>query len=192
MTIKPSHMLFTCIAACASILTTLGCEEKPNSPATPAPKPQATGTPSPAPTTSAPTASTPASTNNHADHAHAPGDTHAHDHTDGHSHGPTTLLGKQSIAGFSITASRDGTVSPGGDAAVDFLITSDSSKPAAVRCWIGTQDAKGSIKAKAALEGAQWHTHVEVPNPLPPESKLWVELEDANAQKHTLAFDLKS
>lgn len=117
------------------------------------------------------------------DHDHAPGD-------DGHSHGPTTQLGEQTVDGFTIKASRDGAVTAGGDAPIDVWVTG-GGEVSAVRFWIGTQDAKGSVKARAELERDHWHTHAEVPSPLPPGSKLWVEIEAAQGKKTIAGFDLK-
>lgn len=111
--------------------------------------------------------------------------------TDGHGHGPSTALGEQASGGFTIRASREGDVKAGGDVPIDVRVTGGTGKPAAVRFWIGTQDATGSVKAKAALEKDDWHTHVEIPNPLPADSKLYVELESDKGEKTVVSFDLK-
>ena len=133
-------------------------------------------------------------------------DDHAHDAGDGHgtsppgssseshggdAHGPTTELGDQTADGFVIKASSDGDVTPGKDAPVDVWVSGGSAKVVAVRFWIGTRDAKGSVRAKAELEKDNWHTHAEVPNPLPPDSMLWVEVESDGDKKTVVGFDLK-
>lgn len=123
-------------------------------------------------------------------HDHKDGDDH--DHNDGHGHGPKTDLGTQSAGGLSIAAAREGGVTPGGEASFDITVTGGAGKPAAVRVWVGAQDGKGSVKGKAEAEGDGWHAHAEVPKPLPAGSKLWVEVETASGQKHTVGFDLKS
>lgn len=139
-------------------------------------------------------------------HDHKPGDKHDHksgdghdhkdgddhDHKDGHGHGPKTELGSQTAAGMTITAIREGDVTPGGEATFDISVTGGTAKAAAVRLWVGAQDAKGSIKAKGEAEGDGWHAHVEVPKPLPAGSKLWVEVEAAGGEKQVVGFDLKS
>jgi hypothetical protein len=125
-------------------------------------------------------------------HDHKDGDGHDHDHKDGHGHGPKTELGSQSAGGMTIVAAREGEVTPGGDATFDIGVTGGAGKPAAVRVWVGTQDGKGSIKGKAEAEGDGWHAHAEVPKPLPAGSKLWVEVETAKGEKHTVGFELKS
>lgn len=135
------------------------------------------------------------------DHDHAAGDGHDHgddhDHADApangddHGHGATTALGELVVDGMTIRASRDGAITPGSDAAIDVWVTGSTAPVAAVRFWVGTQDAKGSVKAKAELEKDNWHTHVEVPNLLPEASKLWVEVETDAGAKSLASFDLK-
>lgn len=92
---------------------------------------------------------------------------------------------------MTVRALRDGDITPGGEVAIDVAMTSATAKIAAVRLWIGTQDAKGSVKAKAELEKDSWHTHVEVPIPLPEASMLWVEVETDAGAKSLASFDLK-
>lgn len=108
----------------------------------------------------------------------------------GHS-GESIELGTVEVAGHSVRASRDkSAITAGGDSPVDVWI--DGGKDVTVvRLWIGMADAKGSLKVKADLEDGHWHTHVEVPDPLPAQSKLWVEFEAKDGQKQTASFDLK-
>ncbi len=126
-------------------------------------------------------------------------DDHAHDARDaGHTHGADAVaLGEVTSGKFTITASRDkGDVIAGKDMAFDVVITAkDGAKIAAVRFWIGTEDGKGSVKAKAEIEDpkdpTRWHTHAEVPSPLPAASKFWCEVEDDKGGKVLSSFDLK-
>jgi hypothetical protein len=124
----------------------------------------------------------------------------ADDHGHGHGHGGAAIpLGEQTIGSFTTKATRDeGEIVAGGDAAFDVTITpaaGATTKAAAVRFWIGTQDAKGSVKAKAEIEDAKdpnrWHVHVEIPNPMPAGSKLWVEIEDDKGSTVAGSYDLK-
>ena len=128
----------------------------------------------------------------HAGHdTHKGHDTHAgHDAHDAHPGGAVTQLGEQSVGGFTIKASRDGVLTAGGEAPVDVWITGSSAKVTVVRFWIGTQDAKGSVKAKAELEKDNWHTHVEVPKTLPTGSKLWVEIVPSAGENIVAGFEL--
>lgn len=160
----PTFTLVVALGIPAFVMPISGCERKSESP-TPA-----------------------ASTDGH---AHRPGDGHNHDHDHDHDHGPTTQLGEQVAGGFTVRASRDGDIAPGGDAPIDVWITGGAGRPTAVRFWIGTQDARGSIKARAELEKDNWHTHAEVPDPLPAGSMLWVEIETGAGEKTVVGFDLK-
>jgi hypothetical protein len=134
--------------------------------------------------------------------AQAPAPTNAPkpaDHNAGHG-GTVVQLGTSTIGGFEIKATRDeGQIVAGKDAPIDVTVTTApgaTAKVTAVRFWIGTEDAKGSVKAKAEIENPaepnRWHTHAEVPNPLPAGSKLWVEVEDDKGGKSMGSFDLKA
>lgn len=122
------------------------------------------------------------------DHDHDHGD-HDHDHDHGdeahgptmddHGHGETVELGDGTIGSFTIRASRDGEVAAGGELPVDVWIEGTDSIDA-VRFWVGTEDAKGSIKARADLEGDHWHTHVAVPAVLPDGAALWIEIQSGD------------
>lgn len=132
-------------------------------------------------------------------------DEHGHEHANegteaGGGHGGEVIeLGTTRIGDLNVRASRDkGEIKPGGDAPIDVWLTTADGKPAiatAVRFWIGTEDAQGSVKAKADIEDPKqpnhWHTHVEVPDPLPAGSKLWIEIEHQDGKKSLCSFDLK-
>lgn len=124
------------------------------------------------------------------DHDHAAGD---HDHAaahDSHAHGVVIELGETEAGGFRIKASRDGDVKAGADTPIDVWVNGGKAGNA-VRFWIGTEDAKGSVKAKAEVEVDHWHTHAEVPDPMPAGTKLWVEIEGDDGAKAVASFDLK-
>ena len=150
------------------------------------------------PTKSAATAS---AKDDHAGHDHAGHDHAGHDHAADETHaelaaeddhGATTTLGEQAAGGFTLKASRDGDLVAGKEAPIDIDVQG-AGKVAAVRFWIGVEDGAGSMKAKAELEHTtNWHTHAEVPNPLPAGAKLWVEIEAEGGAKYVVSFDLKS
>ena len=127
-------------------------------------------------------------------HAHADGSTRAP-----HSDAPATTpaehgripIGETTEAGLKLVATQDAPVKPGGEGAFDVVIT--GGKPKAVRFWVGTEDARGSVKAKADEETENtWHTHVEVPDPLPAGSKFWAEIEPGTGPAFKVSFDLKA
>jgi len=107
--------------------------------------------------------------------------------------GEVIALGTTKIGDFEVRASRhEAEFKPGGDAPIDVWIDGGVGKGVTVvRFWIGAQDAKGSIKAKADIEDGKWHTHVEIPSPMPAESRLWVEVEESGGKKTVGSFDLK-
>jgi hypothetical protein len=129
------------------------------------------------------------------DHSHD-GD-HAHDHDHDHAkagsmdkddgHGETVQMGEQKAGPFTVKVSRDGDIKAGGDVPVDIWVDG-GAKGKAVRFWFGTEDGKGSIKAKCEVEVDQWHTHGEVPDPLPEGSKLWIEIEGEDGTKTVVGF----
>ena len=117
----------------------------------------------------------------------------AHDDHEGedHAEGELTSLGTGAVGTLQVEAKQEGALTPGGETGFEVVLPSGAPKPKAVRLWVGTADAEGSAKAKADAEGADaWHVHVEVPEPLPPGSKLWVELEPDAGPKVTGSFDL--
>jgi hypothetical protein len=120
----------------------------------------------------------------------------AHDQPAAHS-GKIIELGTRSIGPFSVRASRDdGAIKAGGDAPIDVWLTGSEAKVIAVRFWIGTESADGSVKAKADIENPaqpnHWHTHAEVPSPMPAGAKLWVEIEIEGQGKQVGSFDLSA
>jgi hypothetical protein len=141
-------------------------------------------------------AATPAKADDHG-HDHGPSGEHAAPKA-GHG-GAVIALGEQTIGSFSAKATRDeGQIVAGKDAPIDVTVTpvaGATTKAVAVRFWIGTQDAKGSVKAKAEIEDPKdpnrWHVHAEIPNPMPTGSKLWVEIEDDKGGTVAGSYDLK-
>lgn len=173
MLTNPIFPTALCLVAIATLSTSAGCEEK---------KPAAVP-------------SAPSKTGDHGPGG-AAGDRHAPDAGHG---GAVVALGEQTIGSFSATATRDeGQIVAGKDAPIDVTVTpaaGATAKVVAVRFWIGTQDARGSVKAKAEIENPaepnRWHVHAEIPNPMPPGSKLWVEIEDDTRSTSVGSFDLK-
>lgn len=113
--------------------------------------------------------------------------------------GAVVELGDTTLGVFRVRATRnEGEIKAGGDAPIDVWLTggSGSEKVPAVRFWIGTQDAKTSVKAKASIENPKepnhWHAHVEVPNPIPTDSRLWVEIELDGGRTTSASFALKN
>lgn len=54
----------------------------------------------------------------------------------------------------------------------------------AVRLWVGPEDASGVMVAKAETEYDYYHGHVEMPNPIPADARLWIEIEAPDGTTH--------
>ena len=119
--------------------------------------------------------------------------------TAGHG-GKVIPLGESVIGSFDVMVTRDvGEIVAGKDAPIDVTVTpvaGSTITAVAVRFWIGTENAIGSVKAKSEIENPaepnRWHTHADVPNPFPVGSMLWVEIENENGERVIGSFDLKS
>jgi len=132
-------------------------------------------------------------TAHHDDHDHD-GHDHGHDHHgddqgSGHGHGDAVELGTVTIGSLTVVASREGDVVAGESVPVDASITGGEVE--VVRFWIGSEDGRGSLKAKADREEGGWHTHVEVPDPLPADARLWIELERSGGERSLASLDLR-
>jgi len=142
------------------------------------------------------------STANDHGHDHGPGGEHTSESSSGHApgHGGAVIqLGEKVIGSFNTKATRDeGAIVAGKDAPIDVTVTptaGSTAKAVAVRFWIGTQDAKGSVKARAEIEDPndpnRWHTHAEIPNPIPSGAALWVEIEDDKGGTSAGSFEMR-
>ncbi|MBI2421448.1 MAG: hypothetical protein HYV27_01375 [Candidatus Hydrogenedentes bacterium] len=54
---------------------------------------------------------------------------------------------------------------------------------AAVRVWVGPEDATGVMVVKTEIENDYHHGHVEMPNPIPAGAKLWIEIETPTGER---------
>ncbi len=58
-----------------------------------------------------------------------------------------------------------------------FNIRITGGEVAAVREWVGPEDASGVVVVKTEIENDYHHGHVEMPNPIPSDALLWIEIE---------------
>jgi len=110
-------------------------------------------------------------------------------------HGNALSLGTTTAGGLTLAASQDNPIKAGGEGAFDLKVTGypAGGKPKAVRFWVGVESGEGSTPARATEETPDnWHTHVEVPAPLPAGAKFWAEVEPASGEKFKVSFALKS
>ena len=125
----------------------------------------------------------------------AKGDDHDHDHdhpkgAKGDAHeGEKHDLGTQQAGSYTLKATRIGEMKSGGEAVFEIAVSGGTSKPTALRAWVGTETGAGSAKAKGEAGENDYDVHIEVPDPLPANSKLWVELE-VPAGRQKASFNL--
>jgi hypothetical protein len=110
------------------------------------------------------------------------------DHGD-HGHGEGGALGTATIGAWTVTVS--GEVKAGAEAHLDIKLSGSTAKASAVRFWVGAHDGKGAMKGKAEGTGPEYHAHVDVPNPIPADAKLWIEIDDGKGGKSVGGFAIK-
>ena len=112
-------------------------------------------------------------------------DGHGHDHGHHHDHGAAAPVGAVVLAGATVAVGVAGAVKPGAEVHVELALTPAQPAPKAVRIWNGSESGRGSVRARAgALKrtpGA-YAAHVEVPSPLPADSRIWVSVEPASGE----------
>ncbi|MHC4661839.1 MAG: hypothetical protein ACYS8W_09135 [Planctomycetota bacterium] len=98
--------------------------------------------------------------------------------------GEKHFLGAVTVGEYEISVNQFGEAKAGGETVFEVELESDNA-PSRVRVWVGTADAKGSIKclAKKDSDGMCFDAHVELPDPLPEKSKLWIETENKEKKK---------
>jgi len=64
-----------------------------------------------------------------------------------------------------------------------FNLKISGGEVAAVREWVGPEDASGVMVAKTEIERDYYHGHVEMPNAIPADARLWIEIETTDGQR---------
>ena len=116
------------------------------------------------------------------DDEHAPGAEHAGE-------GAAHPLGHVDIAGRTLAVTSHGEVHPGTEA-VFSIVVERGPAAAELRSWIGTRSGRGSVKGLLrADDDGTFHGHLEVPDPLPSDSAVWLELvTDAGRERGHVAL----
>lgn len=52
-----------------------------------------------------------------------------------------------------------------------------------VRMWVGSEDASGVMVVKAELEGDHYCGTMEMPDPIPTDARLWIEVESPEGER---------
>jgi hypothetical protein len=172
MATKTRTSLSLAFSAAAALALLGGCKDEPKAP--PASQSPAAPATQPAPATPAATQPGAAAPKGNDDHPNQ------------------IVLGETTAGGLKFRALQDEPVKPGGEGAFDLQITGypAGGKPKAVRFWVGNEVAESKAKAEEEKPD-NWHVHTEVPNPIPPGSKFWAEIEPASGEKFKVSFDFK-
>lgn len=95
-------------------------------------------------------------------------------------HGDAHPLGKLTAHGVTFDVTQFGHIEAGEEGAIELTFANGDDRISTVRGWVGVESGEGSMKSMWQLEGdAGIHGHVDVPDPIPEGSKIWIELEKA-------------
>lgn len=64
-----------------------------------------------------------------------------------------------------------------------YSIDISGGEVAAVRIWVGPEDASGVMVVKTEIENNYHHGHVEMSSPVTADAKLWIEIETPDGEK---------
>ncbi len=109
------------------------------------------------------------------------------------SHGTEHPLLKVKLKEFGrlIKITQLGEIEAGKEGAIMIAFNISAERISNVRAWIGIEGGSGSVKAKLDIEGdTKMHGHVEVPKPIPAESKWWFTFE-ADGKTETISTAYK-
>jgi hypothetical protein len=113
----------------------------------------------------------------------AAADDHAgHDHA-AHAHGKAMAIGTVTPGAYTAAIAATGAPAAGQTWHVELRLDPGPAAPRAIRLWVGAENGRGSVKAKAEADAAgEYSAHLEVPSPLAVDSRLWIALETADGQ----------
>jgi hypothetical protein len=94
---------------------------------------------------------------------------------------PTTQIGP-----YAVTANYEGPLTDG-----HFNLHVTGPEFAAIRQWVGPEDAAGVMVSRAEVLPDHIHAGVEMPTPLPADPRLWIEIEGANGTRVKGSIALK-
>ncbi|MEC7584236.1 MAG: hypothetical protein VYE77_07955 [Planctomycetota bacterium] len=95
---------------------------------------------------------------------------------DMHDGGTPVKLTPAVLGTTPITVWRTGPIAAGKQAHIDVEAAADTPLPETIRGWVGVESGKGSRKGKfEAPINNKMHGHIDVPDPMPAGSKLWLE-----------------
>ncbi len=73
-----------------------------------------------------------------------------------------------------------------------FNIRFTGGEVVAVREWVGPEDASGVVVVKTEIENDYHHGHIDMPDPIPADARLWIEIEAPDGTLHKGSVPLGS
>lgn len=109
-----------------------------------------------------------------------------------HSEDEKQKLGRQKIGDYTVSVIMVGDIHDDKEIDFDVKLIDAKSDPKALRIWIGAEDGAGSEKATLVKKKTTFGGKAKVPNPVPKDAKVWVEVEtDAGTAKGSYAINDK-
>jgi len=106
-------------------------------------------------------------------------------------HGEHQELGDITVFGRTAKVTQLGHIEAGKEGAVEVAFATGKERVSTVRAWIGIETGVGSMKGKMGIDGElKLHGHIEVPDPIPADSKLWMTFE-LDGKKETVSAAYK-
>lgn len=108
----------------------------------------------------------------------------------GQEHTERTALGDVKVGDFTIAVFQLSKVQAGHEGDFDLDFAAGQALPDTLRGWVGIESGQGSAKVRfGKVSATRMHGHPEVPDPLPADSKLWLEVETpTGTQKASVAL----
>jgi len=131
--------------------------------------------PTPSPTPAPTTTTTTTNESGHADHM-------GHDHD----HGDEVSLGKTMVGDIEIECWQShGELQPGKELHLVVKLPYNDNGATIIRAWLGTEDRLASMVGLAdyAASHDDYDLHAEAPDPLPENTKWWIEIEKPDGTK---------
>ncbi len=135
--------------------------------------------PAPGPT-AAPTTTTAETT--HGEHGDAERDHMGHDHD----HGDEVSLGKTMVGDIEIECWQShGELEPGKELHLVVKLPYNDNGATIIRAWLGTEDRLASMvgRGEYAASHDDYDLHAEAPDPLPENTRWWIEIEKPDGTK---------
>lgn len=100
---------------------------------------------------------------------------------------PMTTLQPLKLGAYDVQPMYEEELSDG-----HFNIRITGGEVTAVREWVGPEDASGVVVVKTEIENDYHHGHVEMPNPIPADARLWIEIETPSGERLKGSTPLKN